>query len=99
VVASGELALGGFAARGRDEQLVGPEIVLAAAGHGDLQYPEDRAVEGSGGCEILHDQLDVVDQAAAVEFVGRHAALLRKHLVDQEIMPQLAAAHGARCTW
>ncbi len=51
-----------------DEQFVSPEVVLAFASHGDIQGAEDSSIETFACGEILHNELHVVEQAAAVQF-------------------------------
>jgi hypothetical protein len=62
-----------LAVSGGDEQFVGPEITVALAAQRHAQNLEHRLVEAAGGGQILHHQLDVVDQTAAMQRLGFHA--------------------------
>ncbi len=73
VMAPGEHARGRFAVRSGDEQFVGPEKAVAGSAHGNAEHVEHGAVERLAGGQVAHDQLDVVDQAAAVQLHGFHA--------------------------
>ena len=76
VLASGEVALRGFAARRRDDQLVRPEKAVTGAADRNPEDVEDGRVEPPRSRKVAHDQLDVVDQPAAVKLVHFHANLL-----------------------
>ncbi len=72
MMAAGQPALRGGAVGAGDEQLVGPEVVLALAAERHAEHVEDRAVEAARCGQVAYDQLDVVDQAATVQFLGFH---------------------------
>jgi hypothetical protein len=72
VMAAGEFAVCGLALGRGDEEFVGPEVVVTGAGHRHLQHLEHGFVKGPAGGEVLHDQLDVVDQPASVQFLCFH---------------------------
>jgi hypothetical protein len=59
----------------RDEELVGPEVILRFSADRNLQYVENGLVETLARREILHDELDVVDQSPAMQFLGFHERL------------------------
>src|SRR5690606_18491672 len=67
-----QFATGGDAVGRGDEELVGPEEILAFAADGYAEHPENRLVEPEAGRQVVHHELEWVDQAAAMEFVGFH---------------------------
>ncbi|MNT74011.1 hypothetical protein D3C72_2127790 [compost metagenome] len=71
-MAPGQLALRGLAVRRGNEQFVGPETSVSGAAHRHLQRIEHRLIEPLAGGQIAHDQLDVIDQAATMDFIGLH---------------------------
>src|SRR5690606_31712227 len=75
MVATGQLARRRLAVGGRDEQLVDPEMVVALAAEGQLQNLEQGLVEAAAGLDVAHDQLDMVDQAAAMQGLDFHRRL------------------------
>ena len=72
MVAAGELAGGFGTIPGRDEEFVVPEMAVGAAAKRDAEHLEHRLVEGAAGGEVGDDQLDMVDQATAVELHRFH---------------------------
>ncbi|MNL77948.1 hypothetical protein D3C87_2042350 [compost metagenome] len=71
-MAAGELAERCAAVETGDEEFVGPEIILRLAADRNAQHLEHCPVKPPAGRQVLHDEPDMVDQAAAVEFVGFH---------------------------
>ncbi len=76
VRAAGQVPLRGDAVGGGDKQLVRPEVVLGRTAHGHVRCVEHGRVEPAAGGEVAHDELDVVDQPASVDFLRFHAVLL-----------------------
>src|SRR5690606_16379649 len=72
VMAAGGHPGGGRAVGARDHELVGPEEARTLAPDGDLEGSEDGRVEGPARIQVLHDDLQVVDEAAAVQRVHFH---------------------------
>ncbi len=52
-----------------DPQFVGVEVAIAV-GDVDAEYAEHRAVEAAGGGEVADFQVEMVDQAAALDLHG-----------------------------
>ena len=73
VMASGELAERRRAVCGRHEQFVRPEIVGFLPADRHIEHFEDRAVEFAARLQVSDDQLDMVDQAAAMQLLRFHA--------------------------
>jgi hypothetical protein len=63
-----QLAVGGLAVGGRDDELVGPEEALALAADRDAEHVQHRFIEAPARRQVRDHQLDVIDQAAAVQF-------------------------------
>ena len=75
VVATGQSTLRGLASCTGNKQFIGPEIILANATHGHLQHFEDGLVEPVARLQVVHDQLQVVDQATTMQFIDFHGWL------------------------
>ena len=56
----------------RDEQFVRPEVVIRGAADGNVQSAENSLVKGLAGGEVTDDLLNVIDKAAAVQFLRFH---------------------------
>ncbi len=70
-----QLAQRGFALRRRDVEFVRPDMVVAFTAERNLQQVEDRAIELLARLDIPDDELDVIDQAAAMQFLRFHGCL------------------------
>src|SRR5690606_32600873 len=68
----GRPALRGRAVDRGHAEFVGPEETLHVATQGDAQDLEDRGVEGATRLQVADHDLDVVYEAAAVQFIGFH---------------------------
>lgn len=72
MMAAGQPALRGFAVARRNEQLVRPEESRTRTARRNPQDVEDGRIEPLRGGKIGDHELDVVDQAAAMEFLRLH---------------------------
>src|SRR5690348_11553677 len=70
VHAAGQLAHGRFALARGDEELVRPEVIVRFAADRNLQHLEHRLVKTLARGDVLHDELDVIDESAAMQFHG-----------------------------
>jgi hypothetical protein len=59
------------------EQFVGPEVILGRAPERYSQHGENRFVERAARPNVAYDELDVIDQAAAVQFLSWHSRSFR----------------------
>ena len=96
VVATGQLAVCSLAVGSGDEQLVGPEVVVGLAAYRHAQHVEHGAVESPAGLQVAHDQLDVVDQAATVQFVRFHISSPWESDIDASGCGQQVSATARR---
>ena len=58
----------------RNEQLVGPDVILSLAADRDAQHVEHRPVEALAGRDVLDNELHVIDEPSAMQFMGFHGA-------------------------
>src|SRR3546814_18495849 len=68
----GQLAQRRFAVLGRHEQFVIPEIIAKLAAERNAEHVEDRVVECATGLDVGDDQLDMIDQPAAMQQLRFH---------------------------
>jgi hypothetical protein len=73
MVAAGQLAGRRLAVDARDEEFVDPEVVVGDAADRNFQGVEHRLVEPATCPHAAHDELDMIDEATAMEFLRFHA--------------------------
>src|SRR5690606_12093724 len=72
---SRSMALCSGAVHGADHQFIDPEVAVARAPPGEVQRFCQGFVKRLAFCQVLDDQLDVINEPAAVKFEGFHEAL------------------------
>lgn len=72
--AAGELAKSGGTVDRRDDELVCPEKPRSFPADRNTEYVEERAVETLALFEVPHDELEMIDESAPVEFIRFHGS-------------------------
>ncbi len=72
--AAGELAQCRLAFLRRNVELVVPEMIGAFAAQRNTEHLEARRVETPARFDVLHDELHVIDEAAAIQTLRFHGA-------------------------
>jgi hypothetical protein len=85
---TGESALSGLAVFAGNTQFIGSEEIFLFSAHGYLQDLEYGGVEALAGCEVIHHELNVIDQATAMQFLYFH--------FDLPVFSQALFGHNCR---
>lgn len=67
-----ELTLRSVAIRGRNEELIGPDIIRRLSRNWDAERCENGRVKATAGFKVSNDQLNVVNQTTTMEFLRFH---------------------------
>lgn len=75
MVAAGQFPERRFAVRAGNEEFVRPEVGVGAAADRHADNRQHGLIKTPAGREIAHDELEVIDQPAAMQFLCFHWSL------------------------